>query len=452
MLHLRAAVASTLRNCSSANAFQQFPTLRSAQTRSFIAVARINGQSFSPRSPGIRVRTFFWSPKQAIATDPLTTAAPAGTHFPAPPPISASSDASIAAASPVSSPVSAATSQAAPHLATEHATAAIPSTTPSFITDASTSLADAGLTPILTDITQIGDLHTLGLASNSPSGLAQQFIEAIHVTTGLPWWATIACSTLLIRVALTPLILRVQRTSAKMHNISGRTKPLQEEMMRQKNDGDMVSAQKTMLKLRQEYKKEGVNPLGGLLALVQAPIFISFFFGLKGMAELPVPGLATGGFAWFTDLTLADPTYVLPVLASLGMLGVMEIGAEMGGQGGQAQSKGMKNFLRVALVASIPFTASLPAAIFMYWVSTNLFSLLQAWAIKHPRVRTICGIPQLDRTVVTPAGKSIASVSRLSVGDSVKHVKAAREQRREREEKAKAAGERIRKAAKNVRT
>lgn len=238
--------------------------------------------------------------------------------------------------------------------------AAVDTTTPSFLAS-DPAIVDAAVQQSITAVSQIGDMKTLGLCNFTPAGFAQQFLEAVYVTTGLPWWATIMVATVIIRTALTPLIIKVQRTSAKMHNISHKTKPLQEEMMRLKNDGDMVGAQKTMMKLRDEYKKEGVHPLGGLVALVQAPVFISFFFGLKAMAELPVPGFETGGLYWFTDLTQADPTYILPILANLGMLGVMEVGAEMGGQANAAQTKGMKNFLRIALVASIPFTAQLPS-------------------------------------------------------------------------------------------
>ena len=37
-------------------------------------------------------------------------------------------------------------------------------------------------------------LASLGLGSYWPPGLAQQALEALHVTAGLPWWgAIVAC-------------------------------------------------------------------------------------------------------------------------------------------------------------------------------------------------------------------------------------------------------------------
>jgi hypothetical protein len=39
--------------------------------------------------------------------------------------------------------------------------------------------------------------------------------------------------------------------------------------------------------------------------------------------------------------------------------------------------KRLKNIMRVVAVAIVPFTLQMPAAIFMYWTSSNLWSLLQ---------------------------------------------------------------------------
>lgn len=43
------------------------------------------------------------------------------------------------------------------------------------------------------------------------------------------------------------------------------------------------------------------------------------------MASLPVPSLQTGGLWWFQDLTLSDPIYVLPLVVTATMWGVLEV-------------------------------------------------------------------------------------------------------------------------------
>ncbi|MEE6528517.1 hypothetical protein FKM82_030912, partial [Ascaphus truei] len=72
-------------------------------------------------------------------------------------------------------------------------------------------------------------------------------------------------------------------------------------------------------------KKHDVNPLRGFLVpLVQAPIFISFFVALRKMSYLPVPSMQSGGIWWFSDLTAADPFYILPVIVTFSMWAVLE--------------------------------------------------------------------------------------------------------------------------------
>lgn len=50
------------------------------------------------------------------------------------------------------------------------------------------------------------------------------------------------------------------------------------------------------------------------LLFPQAPVFISMFVGLRRCANLPVMSMTTGGALWLTDLTVADPYYLLPVM------------------------------------------------------------------------------------------------------------------------------------------
>jgi len=49
------------------------------------------------------------------------------------------------------------------------------------------------------------------------------------------------------------------------------------------------------------------------------------FVGLRQMCNLPVESLKTGGTAWFTDLTVADPYYALPLMTSAFLYGVIEV-------------------------------------------------------------------------------------------------------------------------------
>lgn len=38
------------------------------------------------------------------------------------------------------------------------------------------------------------------------------------------------------------------------------------------------------------------------------------FMGLRGMSSLPLESFKYGGLSWFTDLTLPDQYYILPLV------------------------------------------------------------------------------------------------------------------------------------------
>ena len=72
--------------------------------------------------------------------------------------------------------------------------------------------------------------------------------------------------------------------------------------------------------LQQLSTKQGINPFKNIFPMmIQLPVFMSFFFGLRGMANCPVESMSTGGALWFENLTLADPFYLLPILTSVSL-------------------------------------------------------------------------------------------------------------------------------------
>ena len=59
--------------------------------------------------------------------------------------------------------------------------------------------------------------------------------------------------------------------------------------------------------------------------MFQIPIFLSVYQAIRKMSLLPVESMKTGGIFWFTDLTVVDPTYLLPAAASLSILAMFEV-------------------------------------------------------------------------------------------------------------------------------
>ena len=171
------------------------------------------------------------------------------------------------------------------------------------------------------------DFAELGLGGYTPPGLVQSALEFLHNNAHLPWWASIVAATVALRVALFPLAVRMQVNAAKIANINPIAQEMHKRMVAYKNIGNRVAEAQEAAKLMAVYREQGVHPITTLfmMPLVQIPVFISFFLAIKGMAKLPLESMKTGGIYWFTDLTIPDPTYVLPLAACLTFISNIEV-------------------------------------------------------------------------------------------------------------------------------
>ncbi|KAI9304383.1 60Kd inner membrane protein-domain-containing protein [Cunninghamella echinulata] len=241
---------------------------------------------------------------------------------------------------------------------------------------------------------QIGDFKAMGLCNFTPVGGLEAMLEYVHVIGGLPWWGSIALATVLVRTALLPLIIKLQRNNARLMNINPEVTRIMNNLKTAQAEGDAVAIGKYTNEIRDLFTKNECHPTKSLgLPLIQMPVMISFFMALRAMAELPVPGLTDGGMGWFTDLSAKDPYYVLPAVSALGMLAVLEAGTEAGAA--TPQTKGMKNFMRGVTILMVPFTAWMPSGVFVYWITSNIYSLAQVMALKNPSIRKSLNIPPL---------------------------------------------------------
>jgi YidC/Oxa1 family membrane protein insertase len=162
-----------------------------------------------------------------------------------------------------------------------------------------------------------GDLAELGLISWTPAGFVRWTIELIQVTTGLPWFYTFVATTFLFRLLLLPLSISSLRNSARILPLQPRLTAIKTEMQAASKSGDGLAMQRAALKQKKMYADAGVN-LGPMMLnpLVQLPVTLGLFFGVKKMCTLPVLQLKQSGLDLLPDLTVPDPTFVLPVLAT----------------------------------------------------------------------------------------------------------------------------------------
>jgi membrane protein insertase Oxa1/YidC/SpoIIIJ len=98
--------------------------------------------------------------------------------------------------------------------------------------------------------------------------------------------------------------------------------------IKENSDVSTEEREKQSRQMKNLFEKYRCHPVRSLMMpLMQMPIFISMFFGLKTMSE-HFPSLNEGGILWFQDLTQADATYGLPIITAFSFLMIIEVGAD----------------------------------------------------------------------------------------------------------------------------
>uniref|UniRef100_T1JV87 Mitochondrial inner membrane protein OXA1L n=2 Tax=Tetranychus urticae TaxID=32264 RepID=T1JV87_TETUR len=105
-----------------------------------------------------------------------------------------------------------------------------------------------------------------------------------------------------------------------------------------------------------------------------------------------------GGFGPFFDLTVPDPTYILPSVTALTLFCIMKIGVEFGAITAQTTVSPIQNLLKKGSMFAVPLvifyaTTKMPAAIGLYWATSNSISILQSLIMLNPKVRAALKIP-----------------------------------------------------------
>ena len=194
-----------------------------------------------------------------------------------------------------------------------------------------------------------------------------------HQTVGAPWWLSIAMLTIVVRGLLFPLTVKQVKSMRAVQDL----KPDMDRVRAQYQN----NPQKQREEMTKLYQDRGVNPLGGCLPiLVQMPIFIGIFYvirlfgGTPGRTEPEYPSFVDGGILWFQDLSHADPTYLLPIISAVTMLGATEITLK----NVDPQQRWLMRLLPVGFTV---FLLSFPAGLFVYWITSNLVTLVQNYVI-----------------------------------------------------------------------
>ena len=171
--------------------------------------------------------------------------------------------------------------------------------------------------------------------------------------------------TIIIKILFYPLMTKQYKSMKKMQEVAPKMTEIKEKYKKKPE------------KMQQEiialYKQHNVNPLQGCLPmLLQIPFFIAIYATIMSdqfSALLDVPGANRGFLSfWLSDLSVADGTFILPVILAVFTFYSQKI---------MMVDPKQKQLLYLSPIMILIFGLKLPSGVLLYWATSTILSTVQ---------------------------------------------------------------------------
>ncbi|ODV79070.1 uncharacterized protein CANTADRAFT_26134 [Suhomyces tanzawaensis NRRL Y-17324] len=252
-----------------------------------------------------------------------------------------------------------------------------------------------------------GYLDSIGLAQGwGPTAFVERYLEAVHIFSGLPWWGTIAVSTVIARMILFPLYMSASSNGAKLAKV----KPEMDEILSSLKKAESNQEKYVLVQDRKRLMKDNdIKFYKQVYPMLQLPIAYGFFQALRKMSAYPVEGFADQGYAWFENLTQVDPYLGLHGISAALILAIVRAGGETGQQ--QAMTAPMKKVLMLLPFLSIIITKDFYASVMIYVATNSLCSMVQTFVLRNGTFRKLFKMPPTTVNAPAPGKKQPETIS-----------------------------------------
>ncbi len=204
-----------------------------------------------------------------------------------------------------------------------------------------------------------------------------KFMEYLY-TFLKSWGLVIFVFTVLLRLAIWPLMQTQGRTTAKMQMVQ----PMLKEAQTRYKDDPQRLQQETM----RLYKENNVNPAGCLSMFIPLPILAVLFSTFRNFEF-------DQGLWWLPDLSLPDPLYILAVVYVAANLLQLYISTRKSPQMFKQQS--------FIYIIYLYFALTFPAGVTLYWIISTLIGAGQQFLInKQVEAQMLGGLASGGSVVV----------------------------------------------------
>ena len=206
--------------------------------------------------------------------------------------------------------------------------------------------------------------------------VANSVLNFFHDDVGFSWGMSIIALTVVTRALLIPLTYKSLKGMRALQALQPQLKEIQAKY---KND-----RQRMQQEMMNFYRENKVNPFASCIPLLaQMPIFITLFFLLRDELPKDIGCPAAGAcpeasFFFISDLTAKAGGAELIVLLVLYIVTQLISGLVMA----VTADKNQRMLMFILPFIFVPFVITFPAGLVLYWITTNVWTIGQQYAIQ----------------------------------------------------------------------
>jgi YidC/Oxa1 family membrane protein insertase len=231
--------------------------------------------------------------------------------------------------------------------------------------------------------------HELGKAVwFSSQGWLRPIVKAIflaliwiHDTVAPNYGLAIILATIVLRLLLFPVnqyaMVKMKKTQLEMQRLQPKIKAIKAKHKKQKDAQARAKMNQEMMGL---YRKEGINPMGGVTGCL--PLFAQFpiLIGFYNMLTVAIELRGAPFFGWIQDLATEDPWYITPILMGVTMFVQQKMAMSKIKDPQQLQQQRFMMFMPFMFTF---ICLQMPSGLVLYWFMNNLLGMGQQWLVNR---------------------------------------------------------------------
>ena len=209
------------------------------------------------------------------------------------------------------------------------------------------------------------------------TGHYQVLLDTVQVSSGLPWWAVLLGTGVVVRSLLVPVnVMYEKKLVNNLPHVAALSK-LKTELQQSYNKGDHVVAltKKGEIDFYKKVNNFSWKKSANWFLLPSICIMSLNFISIRGLAELSYQPLHDTTFLWVPSLCQNDPYFLLPAVNAAAVAYVFKYGIDTGSENPLSQLLSSNKALMAMMLVMGGIQSMFPSALVLYWFASNIFGM-----------------------------------------------------------------------------